>query len=108
MTAARRTALFALAEAREIPILEDSPYRRVRFDGEDQPLLKALDLSGIVFHLGTFSKLVAPGLRIGWIVAEPALIARLIQLKSEGGSSPLIQRIIHDLDRKSTRLNSSH
>src|SRR3546814_6835949 len=70
MTAARRTALVALAEAREIPILEDSPYRRVRFDGEDQPLLKALDRSGIVFHLGTFSKLVAPGLRIGWIVAE--------------------------------------
>src|SRR3546814_17947707 len=81
MTAARRTALVALAKAREIPILEDSPYRRVRFDGEDQPLLKALDRSGIVFHLGTFSKLVAPGLRIGWIVAEPALIARLIQLK---------------------------
>ncbi|MBB5708040.1 PLP-dependent aminotransferase family protein [Sphingopyxis panaciterrulae] len=101
MTGARRTALVALAEAREIPILEDSPYRRVRFDGEDQPLLKALDRSGIVFHLGTFSKLVAPGLRIGWIVAEPALIARLIQLKSEGGSSPLIQRIIHDFANSS-------
>src|SRR3546814_17584762 len=94
MTAARRTALVALAEAREIPILEDSPYRRVRFDGEDQPLLKALDRSGIVFHLGTFSKLVAPGLRIGWIVEEPALIAALHQPKSEGGSPPLPPRTL--------------
>jgi 2-aminoadipate transaminase len=96
MTAARRAALIALAEARSIAIVEDSPYRRVRFEGADQPLLKALDRSGTVFHLGTFSKLVAPGLRIGWVAAEPALIARMVQLKSEGGTSPLIQRIICD------------
>lgn len=99
MPAARREALLALAEARGVPIVEDSPYRRVRFDGPDAPLLKALDHSGSVFHLGTFSKLVAPGLRIGWVAAEPALIARMVQLKSEGGSSPLIQRIIHEFAR---------
>ncbi|MBB6426956.1 2-aminoadipate transaminase [Sphingopyxis sp. JAI128] len=99
MSAERRAALVALAEARDIPILEDSPYRRVRFEGPDEPLLKALDRSGNILHLGTFSKLVAPGLRIGWVAAEPALIARMIQLKSEGGSSPLIQRIIYDFAR---------
>src|SRR3546814_16773318 len=44
----------------------------------------------------SFSKLVAPGLRIGWVAAEPALVARMVQLKSEGGSSPLIQRIIYE------------
>ncbi|NIJ39492.1 2-aminoadipate transaminase [Sphingopyxis panaciterrae] len=99
MSAERRVALVALAEARGIPIVEDSPYRRVRFEGADEPLLKALDRSGNVFHLGTFSKLVAPGLRIGWVAAEPALIARMIQLKSEGGSSPLIQRIIYEFAR---------
>lgn len=99
MSAGRRAELVALAEARGIPIVEDSPYRRVRFEGPDEPLLKALDRSGNVFHLGTFSKLVAPGLRIGWVAAEPALIARMIQLKSEGGSSPLIQRIIYDFAR---------
>jgi len=99
MPAARREALVTLAETRGISIIEDSPYRRVRFEGPDAPLLKALDRSGSVFHLGTFSKLVAPGLRIGWIAAEPALIARLVQLKSEGGSSPLIQRTIYEFAR---------
>jgi len=99
MSAARRETLVALADARGIPVVEDSPYRHVRFDGPDAPLLKALDRSGSVFHLGTFSKLVAPGLRIGWVAAEPALIARMVQLKSEGGSSPLIQRIIHEFAR---------
>ena len=99
MPAARREPLIALAETRGIPIVEDSPYRRVRFEGADAPLLKALDRSGSVFHLGTFSKLVAPGLRIGWIAAEPALVARMVQLKSEGGSSPLIQRIIYEFAR---------
>lgn len=99
MSAARRESLIALAEARAIPIVEDSPYRRVRFEGPHAPLLKALDRSGSVFHLGSFSKLVAPGLRIGWIATEPALIARMVQLKSEGGSSPLIQRIIYEFAR---------
>lgn len=95
MPADRRAALVALAQARGIAIVEDSPYRRVRFDGDGGPLLKSLDADGTVFHLGTFSKLVAPGLRIGWVAADPAHIARMIQLKAEGGSSPLIQRIIH-------------
>lgn len=99
MPADRRKALVALAEARGIPVLEDSPYRRVRFEGADAPLLKSLDRSGSVFHLGTFSKLVAPGLRIGWVAAEPDLVARMVQLKSEGGSSPLIQRTIYEFAR---------
>lgn len=99
MPKARREALVALAETRGIPVVEDSPYRRVRFDGPHTPSLKALDRSGSVFHLGTFSKLVAPGLRIGWVAAEPALVARMVQLKSEGGSSPLIQRTIYEFAR---------
>lgn len=95
MPADRRAALVALARARGIALVEDSPYRRVRFDGDGGPLLKSLDTDGTVFHVGTFSKLVAPGLRIGWVAADPVHIARMIQLKAEGGSSPLIQRIIH-------------
>lgn len=95
MPADRRAALVALARARGIATVEDSPYRRVRFDGDGGPLLKSLDTDGTVFHVGTFSKLVAPGLRIGWVAADPVHIARMIQLKAEGGSSPLIQRIIH-------------
>ena len=83
-----------LAAERGIYIVEDSPYRRVRFDGKSIPSLKALDTLGIVFYVGTFSKLMAPGLRVGWTVAPPEMIARMIQLKSDGGSCPLTQRII--------------
>jgi 2-aminoadipate transaminase len=99
MTAARRRALIDLSVRENIPIVEDTPYRAVRFEGETVPSLKALDPGNLVLHVGTFSKLVAPGLRIGWIAAEPALIARLMQLKSDGGSSPLVQRIIYEFGR---------
>jgi 2-aminoadipate transaminase len=99
MSLARRRALVALAAREGVWIIEDNPYRRVRFEGEALPTLKALDQTGVVFHVGTFSKLVAPGLRIGWVAAEPELIARLMQLKSDGGSNPLIQRIIYDFCR---------
>jgi 2-aminoadipate transaminase len=96
MSLARRDALVALAAREGVHVVEDNPYRRVRFEGEALPTLKALDETGVVFHVGTFSKLVAPGLRVGWIAAEPELIARLMQLKSDGGACPLIQRIILD------------
>lgn len=99
MPEARRRRLIEIAVREGIPVVEDTPYRRVRFEGDHVPSLKALDSTGIVFHLGTFSKLVAPGLRIGWVAAEAPLIARLIQLKSDGGSSPLVQRIIYEFAR---------
>ena len=94
MSLERREALIRLASERGIYILEDSPYRRVQFEGTSIPPLKALDTSDTVFYIGTFSKLMAPGLRVGWTVAAPDMIARMIQLKSDGGSCPLTQRII--------------
>ncbi|HTU69125.1 MAG TPA: PLP-dependent aminotransferase family protein [Candidatus Baltobacteraceae bacterium] len=94
MSLRRRQALLALATSRSIPIVEDSPYRRLRFEGSSEPSLKSLDRSGIVFALGTFSKLIAPGLRIGWICAEADSIVRIAQLKSDGGTAPMTQRII--------------
>jgi 2-aminoadipate transaminase len=94
MSRKRREALLALAEARGIFIVEDSPYRKVVFEGELQPSLKSLDRAGIVFLLGTFSKIMAPGLRIGWVHATRDMIQRMIQLKTDGGSCPLTQRII--------------
>jgi 2-aminoadipate transaminase len=84
-----------LATREGIYLVEDNPYRRVRFEGESLPMLKALDRESMVFHVGTFSKLIAPGLRIGWIAAQKELIARLIQLKADGGTNPLMQRIVH-------------
>lgn len=94
MSRARREALLALARSRHFVVFEDSPYRKVRFEGELVPSLKALDTEDNVITLGTFSKLIAPGLRIGWVAAARDVIARMAQLKADGGSSPLVQRII--------------
>lgn len=114
MSVARRRALLELARRHGIVIVEDSPYRKVRFEGESVPPLKALDTEGQVFLVGTFSKLMAPGLRVGWVAAPPAVIARLIQLKSDGGSCPLTQRMIVDfcrsgaLDAHTARVQSTY
>ena len=94
MSLERRRALIELAVEYGLFIVEDSPYRQVRFEGRSIPSLKALDRGDVVFYVGTFSKLMAPGLRVGWVAAAPDLIARMIQLKSDGGSCPLTQRVI--------------
>ena len=94
MSASRRAALLDLAARHGIFIVEDSPYRRVIFEGTQVPALKALDSRDAVLYLGTFSKLMAPGLRVGWVAAPPALIARMAQLKTDAGSCPLTQRTI--------------
>lgn len=95
----RREQLIELAGRENMLIVEDAPYRRIRFEGGSIPSLKALDRDDTVLHVGTFSKLIAPGLRIGWIAAERGIVARLIQFKSDGGTSPLIQRIVYDFCR---------
>ncbi len=99
MTRTRREALIDFAVRHNTCIVEDNPYRRVRFEGEPLPCLKALDPAGAVLHVGTFSKLIAPGLRIGWIAADADAIARMLQLKSDGGSNPLIQRMVLEFCR---------
>jgi 2-aminoadipate transaminase len=95
----RRRALVALAAEYNVPLVEDAPYRRVRFEGDDVASLKALDTDGRVIHLGTFSKLIAPGLRVGWIASEQALVSRLMRLKCDGGTSALLQGIVYDFCR---------
>ncbi len=70
----RRHALVAFAQRHGIIILEDNPYGELRFRGEFLPSLASLDDRGVVVQLGTFSKTLAPGLRIGWIVGPRELI----------------------------------
>lgn len=96
MSLERRRALIRLCADHDVHIVEDNPYRRVRFEGEEIPTLKALDTDEAVIHVATFSKLIAPGLRIGWVAAHPHMIARMMQLKSDGGSNPLIQQVVYD------------
>ena len=94
MTRRRREALLELAAAHGIFFVEDSPYRRIRFEGREEPSLKSLDNEGWVISLGSFAKLLAPGLRVGWVVAAKHMVDRLAQLKSDGGSCPLTQRMV--------------
>jgi 2-aminoadipate transaminase len=77
----RRKALIALANAHDVIVLEDTPYRHIRFTGESLPTLKSLDTEGRVIHLGSFSKVLVPALRIGWAVAAPDLVKRMGLLK---------------------------
>ena len=93
MSQNRRHDLVELAEELSIFIVEDSPYRQIRFEGIGVPPLKALDRSGCVIYLGTLSKVLAPGLRLGWIATSQENAARIAQLKADGGTSPLIQRL---------------
>jgi 2-aminoadipate transaminase len=90
----RRQALVDLALRHKIMIVDDSPYRSVRFEGEPVPSVKSLDPEDCVVHVGTFSKMLGPGLRVGWAVGAPALLARMAQLKTDAGSCPLTQRMI--------------
>jgi 2-aminoadipate transaminase len=81
MSLARRRRLVELAREYDFLILEDSPYREVRFEGEAIPSLLSLDSDGRVIHLGSFSKILAPGLRLGWAVAPKPIIDQLTLLK---------------------------
>ena len=74
LAADRRAALVELCAAHRVPILEDNPYGELRFRGEAPPPLAALDDTGVVIHLGTFSKTLAPGLRLGWLVASREMV----------------------------------
>lgn len=77
----RRHALVRFAQRHRILILEDNPYGELRFRGEHLPPLASLDTEGVVVSLGTFSKTLAPGLRIGWAVGPRELIRALTVVK---------------------------
>jgi 2-aminoadipate transaminase len=94
LSRARRAQLLELATRYDMLVLEDDPYRKIRFAGETVPPLQALDGDGRVIGLGTFAKLVAPGLRLGWVIATPDVIARMAAMKADGGTCPFTQRML--------------
>ena len=99
MSLERRKALIDLAKTYNFIILEDDPYRRIRFEGDAISPLKALDDANVVISLGTVSKILAPGLRVGWAVGEPGIVRRMAMQKADGGCNPMAQRIVVDLMR---------
>ena len=98
-SAARRRRMVDLAEAFGFVILEDDPYRRIRFEGEPVPPVKSFDRNGSVVALGTVSKILAPGLRVGWAIGASEIVDRMALQKADGGSNPFAQRIVAELMR---------
>jgi len=76
----RRHQLAALCREASIPIVEDNPYGLLRFEGEPVPCLRTLDPDNVIY-LGTVSKTFSPGVRVGWALAEPSVVQRLILAK---------------------------
>src|SRR5256714_1465916 len=77
LSLARRRRLVEIAHARELLVLEDNPYGLLRFDGEALPTLRSLDGGRFVVYLGTFSKILSPGVRLGWAAAPGPVYEKL-------------------------------
>ncbi len=91
---ARRRALLDLAARYVVPVIEDDAYGDLRFEGTAVPSLHALDADGVVIRLGTFSKIVAPGVRLGFVLAAEAVTQRLLGFKGEGSTNGLASLVV--------------
>jgi 2-aminoadipate transaminase len=94
MTLERRQALVEIAERHRLLVVEDDPYSRLRFRGETLPSLFSMMGGKGVLGVGTFSKLIATGLRAAWVIGEKPLIDALISTRYDAGSSQLTERMI--------------
>ena len=81
MSLEKRKKLLELAEKYDCYILEDNPYGDLRFSGEDIPTIKSMDENGRVIYVGSFSKTLAPGLRVGFAVAHADVMDRIVVVK---------------------------
>ncbi|HXH10606.1 MAG TPA: PLP-dependent aminotransferase family protein [Alphaproteobacteria bacterium] len=111
MALERRQVLVELAHRYGVPIIEDDPYGQLRYEGDHLPPLVILDgrlhapegapYSGNVLYLSTFSKTLAPGLRLGWVVAPAEVIRRLVQAKQGADlhTSTLTQMVAYEVAR---------
>ena len=77
MSLERRRRLVEIAHRRELLVLEDNPYGMLRYEGEPLPTLHSLDRGEFVIYLGTFSKILSPGIRIGWTTAPPPVLEKM-------------------------------
>ena len=80
-SAAKRRAIYELAAKYDIPVLEDNPYGELRFEGEYIPPIKSYDEKGLVLYCGSFSKILAPGMRLAYVIANRALIEKIVTIK---------------------------
>ena len=94
MPLARRAELLKLAEQYGVPIFEDDCYADLIWDRQRPPALHAMSRNGGVIHIGSFSKSIAPALRVGYIVAGWNVMSRMLALKTDAGSGALEQMVL--------------
>lgn len=82
----RRKQVAELAAKYDVLVLEDDPYRDIRYSGEDLPPIKCFDTTGNVVVANSFSKIFSPGVRLGYVMAEPEVIQHLLEVKSATNS----------------------
>lgn len=109
MSLKRREILIDMADHFGVPIIEDDPYGQLRYDGEHLPSLNVLDarardgkpFSGNVIYLSTFSKILAPGLRLAWVVAPAEVIQKLVQAKqgTDLHTGTFVQMVAYEIAR---------
>ena len=97
MPESRRLEIIAIAKKYDVLIVEDSPYREVRFEGKAQKTIYELDNSGQVILLGTFSKIFVPGFRIGWVIGHEKIVDKFVTAKQSTDlcTPTLNQKIAH-------------
>lgn len=92
----RREQIIETIKRHDLLIVEDCPYREIRFEGEPQKLMYEMDNSGRVITLFTFSKIFAPGFRVGWILGNPVILDKIVMAKQTNDlcTSPFVQKVI--------------
>jgi 2-aminoadipate transaminase len=94
MPEARRLEMLKLSQQYGVPIFEDDCYADLIWDGERPPAIYAMAAAGGVIHIGSFSKSIAPALRVGFIVAGWDVMSRMLALKTDAGSGALEQMVL--------------
>ncbi len=94
MSEGRRVELLALSRAYQVPIFEDECYADLVWSGKRPRALRAMDGTDRVIHIGSFSKSIAPALRIGYLVAGWPMLSRILSIKNDGGSGALEQMVL--------------
>ena len=95
MSLARRQALVALSQQYDVPVMEDDCYVDVRFEGEPEPSIYELDGTGRVMYVSSFSKVIAPGMRLGYMTAQRDLLERALGAKSGGAVNSFAAFAVH-------------
>jgi 2-aminoadipate transaminase len=94
MPEARRAELLKLSKSFGVPVFEDDCYSDLIWDGKRPPAIHAMSKNGGVIHIGSFSKSIAPALRVGFIVAPWEMLSRMLALKTDAGSGALEQMVL--------------